>query len=43
MAAMNPGGRLIEPAEVAAVAVRLVHDNTSTGATIILDGTEESS
>jgi NAD(P)-dependent dehydrogenase (short-subunit alcohol dehydrogenase family) len=43
MAAMNPGGRLIEPAEVAAVAVRLVHDDTSNGATIILDGTEESS
>lgn len=41
MAAMNPGRRLIEPAEVAAVAVKLVHDGASNGATIILDGTEE--
>jgi len=41
MARMNPGGRLIEPAEVAAVAVRLVRDDTSNGATIVLDGTEE--
>jgi NAD(P)-dependent dehydrogenase (short-subunit alcohol dehydrogenase family) len=42
MAAMNPGRRLIEPTEVAAVVVKLVHDDTSNGATFILDGTEES-
>jgi NAD(P)-dependent dehydrogenase (short-subunit alcohol dehydrogenase family) len=41
MARMNPGGRLIEPAEVAAVAVRLVRDGTINGTTITLDGTEE--
>ncbi|HSF04468.1 MAG TPA: SDR family oxidoreductase [Methylomirabilota bacterium] len=41
MARMNPGGRLIEPAEVAAVAVKLVRDGATNGAAIALDGTEE--
>jgi NAD(P)-dependent dehydrogenase (short-subunit alcohol dehydrogenase family) len=40
MARMNPGGRLLEPSEVAAVAVRLVGDNRTNGETIILDGRE---
>ncbi len=39
MARMNPGGRLIEPAEVAAVAVRLVRDAAASGQAIVLDGT----
>jgi NAD(P)-dependent dehydrogenase (short-subunit alcohol dehydrogenase family) len=39
MARMNPGGRLVEPAEVAAVAVRLLHDGARNGDTIVLDGT----
>jgi NAD(P)-dependent dehydrogenase (short-subunit alcohol dehydrogenase family) len=38
MARMNPGGRLIEPAEVAAVAVKLLVDDTTNGETIVLDG-----
>ncbi len=38
MARMNPGGRLIEPAEVAAVVARLVRDEATNGETIILDG-----
>lgn len=38
MADLNPGGRLIEPAEVAAAAVRLVRDAAANGETIILDG-----
>lgn len=38
MARMNPGGRLVEPAEVAAVAVRLVHDGTVNGDAVVLDG-----
>ncbi len=38
MAAVNPGGRLIEPAEVAAAAVRLLGDDTTNGDTIVLDG-----
>jgi NAD(P)-dependent dehydrogenase (short-subunit alcohol dehydrogenase family) len=41
MARMNPGGRLIDPAEVAATAVRLLADEVTNGATIILDGTAE--
>ena len=41
MARMNPGGRLIEPAEVAAVAAKLVHDDATNGETIVLDGTRE--
>jgi NAD(P)-dependent dehydrogenase (short-subunit alcohol dehydrogenase family) len=39
MARMNPGGRLIEPAEVAAVAVKLLSDDTTNGDSIVLDGT----
>jgi NAD(P)-dependent dehydrogenase (short-subunit alcohol dehydrogenase family) len=39
MAGMNPGGRLIEPGEVAAVAVKLLSDDTTNGDTIVLDGT----
>ena len=39
MARMNPGGRLVEPAEVAAVAVKLLSDDTTNGDTIVLDGT----
>ena len=38
MARMNPGGRLIAPAEVAAVAVRLLDDAATNGDTIVLDG-----
>jgi NAD(P)-dependent dehydrogenase (short-subunit alcohol dehydrogenase family) len=37
LAGMNPGGRLIEPDEVAAVAVRLLHTE-SNGESIVLDG-----
>ena len=40
MARMNPGGRLIDPAEIAAVAAKLVHDDTTNGETIVLDGTQ---
>jgi len=39
LAHLNPGGRLIEPAEVAGVAVKLLHDDATNGATIVLDGT----
>jgi NAD(P)-dependent dehydrogenase (short-subunit alcohol dehydrogenase family) len=39
MARLNPGGRLIEPAEVADAALRLVHDDTRNGETVVLDGT----
>jgi NAD(P)-dependent dehydrogenase (short-subunit alcohol dehydrogenase family) len=39
MARMNPGGRLIEPEEVAAEAVRLLHDHTINGAAVVLDAT----
>ncbi len=39
MARLNPGGRLIEPAEVAAVAAKLIHDDTTNGEAIVLDGT----
>ncbi|MBI4588780.1 MAG: SDR family NAD(P)-dependent oxidoreductase [Candidatus Rokubacteria bacterium] len=38
MARINPGGRLIAPAEVAAAAVKLVWDEAMNGETIILDG-----
>ena len=38
MARMNPGGRLIAPAEVATVAVRLVGDSVTNGDTIVIDG-----
>jgi 3-hydroxybutyrate dehydrogenase len=39
MASMNPGRRLIEPEEVAAVVVRLVDDAATNGEAIVLDGT----
>jgi NAD(P)-dependent dehydrogenase (short-subunit alcohol dehydrogenase family) len=38
MAEVNPGGRLLDPAEVAAAAVRLVKDDITNGDTIVLDG-----
>ena len=38
MARINPGGRLVEPAEVAAVAVTLLADDATNGETIVLDG-----
>jgi NAD(P)-dependent dehydrogenase (short-subunit alcohol dehydrogenase family) len=38
MARINPGGRLIEPAEIAAVAVDLLADNVTNGEAIVLDG-----
>jgi NAD(P)-dependent dehydrogenase (short-subunit alcohol dehydrogenase family) len=42
MARMNPGGRLLAPAEVASVAVRLIGEDGTNGETIILDGRESS-
>lgn len=39
MARMNPGGRLVEPAEVAVAALRLVRDSSINGDTVVLDGT----
>ena len=39
MARMNPGGRLIAPSEVAAVAVKLAGDSVTNGEAIVLDGT----
>ena len=39
MARLNPGGRLIEPAEIAAVAAKLIRDDTTNGEAIVLDGT----
>jgi NAD(P)-dependent dehydrogenase (short-subunit alcohol dehydrogenase family) len=39
MARLNPGGRLIEPEEVADAALRLLHDDTRNGETVVLDGT----
>jgi NAD(P)-dependent dehydrogenase (short-subunit alcohol dehydrogenase family) len=39
MARLNPGGRLIEPLEVAHAALELVHDDTRNGETVVLDGT----
>jgi NAD(P)-dependent dehydrogenase (short-subunit alcohol dehydrogenase family) len=38
MARINPGGRLIEPAEVAAVAVKWLAEDAPNGETIVLDG-----
>ena len=38
MAGMNPGGRLIEPGEVAAATVKLLADDVTNGETIVLDG-----
>jgi NAD(P)-dependent dehydrogenase (short-subunit alcohol dehydrogenase family) len=39
MARLNPGGRLVEPAEVAAVAAKLIRDEATNGEAIVLDGT----
>jgi NAD(P)-dependent dehydrogenase (short-subunit alcohol dehydrogenase family) len=39
MARINPGGRLLEPAEVAAVVVKLLYDDVTNGETIVLDAT----
>ncbi|HEV8614438.1 MAG TPA: SDR family NAD(P)-dependent oxidoreductase [Methylomirabilota bacterium] len=39
MARMNPGGRLVEPDEIAAVAVGLLDDDTTNGQALVLDGT----
>jgi NAD(P)-dependent dehydrogenase (short-subunit alcohol dehydrogenase family) len=39
MARLNPGGRLIEPAEIAAVAAKLIRDDTTNGEAIVLDAT----
>jgi NAD(P)-dependent dehydrogenase (short-subunit alcohol dehydrogenase family) len=39
MARINPGGRLVEPAEVAAAALALLDDAAANGSTIVLDGT----
>jgi len=38
LAGMNPGGRLVEPEEVAAAALRLLVADTTNGETIVLDG-----
>ena len=38
MAGLNPGGRLIEPAEVAQVALNLLDDDKTNGEAIVLDG-----
>ena len=38
MARINPGGRLVEPAEVVSVVVKLLADATTNGETIVLDG-----
>src|SRR5262249_36290197 len=40
MASMNAGGRLIDPVEVAAIAVRFVRDASLNGQTVVLDGTQ---
>jgi NAD(P)-dependent dehydrogenase (short-subunit alcohol dehydrogenase family) len=39
MARLNPGGRLVEPSEVAAVAAKLLRDDATNGDAIVLDGT----
>jgi NAD(P)-dependent dehydrogenase (short-subunit alcohol dehydrogenase family) len=39
LAELNPGRRLVEPEEVAEAAARLVHDPTTNGETLVLDGT----
>jgi NAD(P)-dependent dehydrogenase (short-subunit alcohol dehydrogenase family) len=38
LARSNPGGRLVEPAEVAARAVKLLDDDTTNGEAIVIDG-----
>jgi NAD(P)-dependent dehydrogenase (short-subunit alcohol dehydrogenase family) len=42
LADMNPGRRLIEPAEVAEAAARLVDDAATNGECLVLDGTQPS-
>lgn len=42
LAKINPGGRLVEPAEVAAAAAKLLHDDATNGETLVLDGTPTS-
>jgi NAD(P)-dependent dehydrogenase (short-subunit alcohol dehydrogenase family) len=39
MARLNPGGRLIEPDEVADAVLRVIHDETLNGEAVVLDGT----
>jgi NAD(P)-dependent dehydrogenase (short-subunit alcohol dehydrogenase family) len=39
MARLNPGGRLIEPAAIAAVVAKLLRDDSTNGEAIVLDGT----
>jgi len=39
MASLNPGGRLVQPEEVAEAAVKLFNDDTTTGQAVVLDGT----
>ena len=39
MARINPGGRLVVPAEVAAVVVKLLYDDVTNGETNVLDAT----
>jgi NAD(P)-dependent dehydrogenase (short-subunit alcohol dehydrogenase family) len=39
MAELNPGRRLIEPGEVAAEVLRLLHNDTINGEAVVLDGT----
>ena len=41
LAQMNPGGRLIEPQEVADAALRLLRDATLNGETVVLDGSPQ--
>jgi NAD(P)-dependent dehydrogenase (short-subunit alcohol dehydrogenase family) len=38
LAQLNPGGRLVEPPEVAAAVLALVQDETINGETVVLDG-----
>jgi NAD(P)-dependent dehydrogenase (short-subunit alcohol dehydrogenase family) len=42
MARLNPGGRLVEPEEVADAVLRLVRDDTINGDAVVLDGTAPS-
>lgn len=42
MARINPGGRLLDPAEVAAAVVKLLDDDVTNGETIVLDATPQS-
>lgn len=42
LARLNPGGRLVEPEEVAAAAVQLLYDGNANGETVVVDGTQPS-